>query len=191
MPLFAFFSLITVSLALLTGCDKNSDKPAPTRPDHAAAESASQPIRIAAAANLSHVLPQIITAFNQQMPDASQKIEVSYASSGKLYTQITQNAPYDIFLSANQEFPAKLVQSQSGKYGQPFTYTQGQLALYSTTKALGKDAVSTIQQNFSSSLDKNHLDKSKFDKTSPLKLAIANPELAPYGKSAQYWLDSH
>ncbi len=45
---------------------------------------------------------------------------------------------------------------------------------------MGKDAVTTIEQNFPTNLDKNN----------PIKLAIANPELAPYGKSAQSWLDS-
>lgn len=172
-PLYILISLVMISVSLLTGCgqttDKNTDK-------------STQPVsmHIAAAANLSQVLPQLITAFNQQNPTFTQKIEVSYASSGKLYTQITQNAPYDIFLAANQEFPTKLVESHAGKYGKPFTYTQGQLALYSTTKPLDKTAESTIQHYFPSNLDKN----------SPIKLAIANPELAPYGKSAQHWLDN-
>lgn len=175
---------ISLGLGVVTGCDSNTEKN-PNNAAHGVSEKVSQDtsIRIAAAANLSQVLPQIITAFNQSNPDfAKQNIEVSYASSGKLFTQITQNAPYDIFLAANQEFPTKLVQNNPGKYGQPFTYTQGQLALYSTTKALDKDAQTTIQHYFPST--------NKGNIPNPVKLAIANPELAPYGKSAQSWLES-
>ena len=106
-----------------------------------------------------------------------------YASSGKLYAQIISGAPYDIFLSANQEFPAKLakekldnLKSADKTTYQPFTYTQGQLALYSTTKplqGLNPTALNELFMNESNS-----------------KITIAKPELAPYGKSAQAYLQA-
>ena len=113
----------------------------------------------------------------------AQEIEVSYASSGKLYAQITSGAPYDIFLSANQEFPAKLAKEKLDNANsadeathKPFTYTQGQLALYSVNKSLdGLNAASL-----------NELLMNESDS----KITIANPELAPYGKSAQAYLQA-
>ncbi|CAN6961174.1 molybdate ABC transporter substrate-binding protein [Psychrobacter okhotskensis] len=142
----------------------------------------TQTLRIAAAANLSDVLPQIVDGYKADKNLTAQDIDVTYASSGKLYAQIKAGAPYDIFLSANQEFPAKLAaervvdNDKNNESYTPFTYTQGQLALYSVTKSLhGLEpaAVSDL-----------------LIKDANGKIAIANPELAPYGASAQAYLQS-
>ena len=145
-------------------------------------------LRIAAAANLSDVLPDIIDRYKtdkhipeQDIPD----IEVTYASSGKLYAQIKAGAPYDIFLSANQSFPAKLADEnltddltddpdENNKLTKPFTYTRGQLAIYSVTKPLNNTDSLVLTDLFQ--------DNSK--------ITIANPELAPYGASAKSYLQS-
>ena len=172
-------------LFILNACtqDKGSDTALAndkTEPAHA--------LRIAAAANLSDVLPDIIDRYKtdkhipeQDIPD----IEVTYASSGKLYAQIKAGAPYDIFLSANQSFPAKLADEnliddltddldENDKHAQPFTYTRGQLAIYSVTKPLNNTDSLVLTDLFQ--------DNSK--------ITIANPELAPYGASAKSYLQS-
>ena len=77
-------------------------------------------------------------------------IEVTYASSGKLYAQIKAGAPYDIFLSANQEFPAKLSDDKRDESASPFTYTRGQLALYSVTKPLNDFTPASLIDAFTS-----------------------------------------
>ena len=149
-------------------------------------------LRIAAAANLSDVLPHIIDSYQADNSSSAQNvssisdIEVTYASSGKLYAQIKAGEPYDIFLSANQAFPAKLadenlvsVINEDNKLTKPFTYTRGQLALYSVTKPLNDFTPTSLGDVFTSA-----------DFTQDSKVAIANPNLAPYGASAKAYLQS-
>ena len=176
-------TITSVCLALvLTACSKEQTTQ-PIQADTDNTTKQSQTLRIAAAANLSDVLPEIIAGYKMDKNLPAQEIEVSYASSGKLYAQITSGAPYDIFLSANQEFPAKLAKEKLDNANsadeathQPFTYTQGQLALYSVNKSLdGPNAASL------NALLMNESDS---------KITIANPELAPYGKSAQAYLQA-
>lgn len=161
---------------MLTACSKEKVTDLPAEIDNT---TAPKPIlRIAAAANLSDVLPAMIEGYkaDRNLPD--QEIEVTFASSGKLYSQITSGAPYDIFLAANQAFPAQLVDEglKDGTSRTPFTYTQGQLSLYSATKSLAELNQTTLTDLFKSD-----------DK---VKMTIANPELAPYGESAKVYLKS-
>lgn len=176
-------TITSVCLALvLTACSKEQTTQ-PIQADTDNTTEQNQTLRIAAAANLSDVLPEIIAGYKTDKNLPAQEIEVSYASSGKLYAQITSGAPYDIFLSANQEFPAKLAKEKLDNANsadeathQPFTYTQGQLALYSVNKSL--DGLNAASLN---ALLMNESDS---------KITIANPELAPYGKSAQAYLQA-
>ena len=178
--------LITISSACLaltlTACSKEQTAEL-VQSDANNATEQSQTLRIAAAANLSDVLPEIVAGYKMDKNLPAQAIDVTYASSGKLYAQITSGAPYDIFLSANQEFPAKLakekldnVKSADEATHEPFTYTQGQLALYSVNKSLKGLNPTTLNALLMSESDS--------------KITIANPELAPYGKSAQAYLQS-
>ncbi|MGP4865219.1 molybdate ABC transporter substrate-binding protein [Psychrobacter sp. T6-5] len=163
------------TLLVLNACTPDNS----TNTESAAATSAEhQTLRIAAAANLSDVLPHIIDSYQTDSNILNQDnldIEVTYASSGKLYAQIKAGAPYDIFLSANQEFPAKLADETA----LPFTYTRGQLALYSVTKPLNDFTPASLIDAFTSASFKDDS-----------KVSIANPELAPYGASAKAYLQS-
>ena len=178
--------IITISSACLaltlTACSKEQTAEL-VQSDANNATEQSQTLRIAAAANLSDVLPEIIAGYKMDKNLPAQAIDVTYASSGKLYAQITSGAPYDIFLSANQEFPAKLAKekldnakSADEATHEPFTYTQGQLALYSVNKSLKGLNTTTLNALLMSESDS--------------KITIANPELAPYGKSAQAYLQT-
>ena len=178
--------IITITSAclalMLTACSKEQT----TQPIQSDADNTTehnQTLRIAAAANLSDVLPEIIAGYKTDKNLPAQEIEVTYASSGKLYAQIISGAPYDIFLSANQEFPAKLAKEKLDNLKsadittyQPFTYTQGQLALYSTTKSLQGLNPTASNELLTTGSDS--------------KITIANPELAPYGQSAQAYLQA-
>ncbi|MBP2280222.1 molybdate transport system substrate-binding protein [Psychrobacter sp. PL19] len=174
-------SASTCLLLALSACSKESTSETAQSVATNTTEQ-TKTLRIAAAANLSDVLPDIINGYKTDSDLPDQQIEVTYASSGKLYAQITAGAPYDIFLSANQTFPAKLADELADKKPKakktylPFTYTQGQLSLYSTTKP-----VSGLKQTTLTDLFKNN------DQT---KITIANPELAPYGESAKVYLQS-
>lgn len=178
--------IITITSAclalMLTACSKEQTTQ-PIQPDVDNTTEHNQTLRIAAAANLSDVLPEIIAAYKTDKSLPAQEIEVTYASSGKLYAQIISGAPYDIFLSANQEFPAKLAKEKLDNLKsadittyQPFTYTQGQLALYSTTKSLQGLNPTALNELLTTGSDS--------------KITIANPELAPYGQSAQAYLQA-
>ena len=178
--------IITITSAclalMLTACSKEQTSQ-PIQPDADNTTEHNQTLRIAAAANLSDVLPEIIAGYKTDKNLPAQEIEVTYASSGKLYAQIISGAPYDIFLSANQEFPAKLAKekldnakSADEATHEPFTYTQGQLALYSVNKSLKGLNTTTLNALLMSESDS--------------KITIANPELAPYGKSAQAYLQT-
>ena len=145
-----------------------------------------QTLRIAAAANLSDVLPSIIDSYqvDHRVSDSTSDksdldIDVTYASSGKLYAQIKAGAPYDLYLSANQAFPQKLADNKRDKSVQPFTYARGQLALYSATKPLNDFTPASLIDAFTSA---SFTDNSK--------ISIANPDLAPYGASAKAYLQS-
>lgn len=167
---------------MLTACSKEQTSQ-PIQSDVDNTTEQNQTLRIAAAANLSDVLPEIIAGYKTDKNLPAQEIEVTYASSGKLYAQIISGAPYDIFLSANQEFPAKLAKEKLDNLKsadittyQPFTYTQGQLALYSTTKSLQGLNPTALNELLTMGSDS--------------KITIANPELAPYGQSAQAYLQA-
>ncbi|WAI88341.1 Molybdate-binding protein ModA [Psychrobacter sp. SC65A.3] len=171
---------ITVSavcLALmLTACTKEKGTDLPAEINNTA--EPTQILRIAAAANLSDVLPEVIEGYKTDKGLPDQEIEVTFASSGKLYSQIISGAPYDIFLAANQDFPAQLLNEvfKGDANHTPFTYTQGQLSIYSATKAVGVFDQNTLTELLNSN------DKSK--------ITIANPELAPYGASAKSYLQT-
>ena len=176
---------------LLTSCS-NDAKTAQTHPDsqsETSAQHSTDVLRIAAAANLAGVLPAVIDAYEtsdtQTSKNQKPKIEVTYASSGKLFAQINSGAPYDIFLSADQDFPAKYAQQQATANAMvqtPFTYTRGQLALYSSNHDLG-----TLKTLDKASLQQLFITQPSHSKTA-IKITLANPELAPYGASAKAFL---
>ncbi|WP_223193108.1 MULTISPECIES: molybdate ABC transporter substrate-binding protein [Psychrobacter] len=186
-------SLSAVAIIAMSGCN-NSEAPsdsAATKTKQESTQTALQEsnqdlatqdtqatkgneIRIAAAANLSDVLPKIIDSYKADNQIPNQNIDITFASSGKLVAQIEAGAPYDIFLSADQDFPAKLAGGMLKDKSQPFTYTQGQLTLYSTKHALTDFTPESL--------------KKLVTEDSGNKFTIANPELAPYGASAKMYL---
>ena len=161
---------------MLTACTKEKGTDLPAEINNTT--EPSQILRIAAAANLSDVLPEIIEGYKTDKGLPDQEIEVTFASSGKLYSQIISGAPYDIFLAANQDFPAQLLNEvfKGDANHTPFTYTQGQLSIYSATKAVGVFDQNTLTELLNSN--------------NKGKITIANPELAPYGASAKSYLQT-
>ena len=124
---------------------------------------AASQVNIAAAANLSYALPKLKAVFLHIHPSAN--IRFTIGGSGKLAIQIERGAGYDIFLSANSEYPQRLY--KEGKTLQkPRVYAQGALVMLSTKK-----------RDFSKGLELlTHSDIEC--------VAIANPKTAPYGKAS-------
>ena len=125
-------------------------------------------VNVAVAANFTEAATEIARLFEQTH---NNKVALSFGSTGQLFTQITQDAPFEVFLAADQETPMKIVAAGLGAQDTLITYAIGQLALFSTTLDVsnGEDV----------------LREGRFE-----KLAIANPDTAPYGAAALETLKS-
>jgi molybdate transport system substrate-binding protein len=119
-------------------------------------------IQVAVAANFTEAAKEIAAAFERK---SGNKVVLSFGSSGQFYTQITQDAPFQIFLSADQERPEKAVADGYAVVGSRFTYAVGKLVLWSRDTNLVRGESTLQQASFS-------------------KVAIANPSAAPYGAAA-------
>jgi molybdate transport system substrate-binding protein len=122
----------------------------------------AQQAHIAVAANFTDAAKDIAAAFKQK---TGNEAVLSFGSSGQLYTQITQNAPFEIMLSADDERPKKLVADGLGAPDSVFTYAIGKVVLWSKSPGLVKGEDTLKSASFS-------------------KIAIANPVAAPYGVAA-------
>lgn len=121
-------------------------------------------LHVACAANLKFALDEIKSEFSVKYPEIV--VEMITASSGKLTAQIINGAPYDIFLSADMFCPQKLYEEGFAKY-KPVIYCKGNIVAFTTRD----------------DLDLTNLEKALCSKDVKT-IAIANPELAPYGKAA-------
>jgi molybdate transport system substrate-binding protein len=117
---------------------------------------------IAVAANFSDAVKEIAVAFKAK---TGHEAVLSFGATGALYTQITQDAPFEILLSADTERPKKLVDDGLGVADSRFTYAVGKLVLWSKNADLVKGEETLRGGAFS-------------------KVAIANPTTAPYGVAA-------
>lgn len=120
-------------------------------------------IKIAVAANVSYAIEPLKKAFYDLYPNT--KIEVILGSSGKLTAQIKNGAPYEFFMSADMKYPQALY-SEKIAVTEPVVYAQGSLAFLSV-----KDQNYTVGMNILESKEIK-------------KIAIANPQTAPYGVAA-------
>ena len=85
-------------------------------------------VKVAVAANFAQTLKEIGTVFEQ---DTGHKLAITQGSTGKLYAQISQGAPFEVLLSADDETPEKLITEGKAITGTRFTYAIGRLALWS------------------------------------------------------------
>ncbi len=127
----------------------------------------AQTLSIAAAANLRTAMDVLKPAFEASHPGVS--LQVSLGASGSFVAQIQQGAPFDLFLAADAEFPAKLA-AAGLVTGESFPYATGRLVLW-VRRDLGldpgKDGLNVLLH------------------PGVKRIAIANPALAPFGRSAE------
>lgn len=116
----------------------------------------------AVAANFTDAANEIAEAFKS---DTGHEVVLSFGSTGQLYTQITQDAPFEVFLAADAERPAKAIAEGFGMEGESFTYAIGRVVLWSTDADLVKGEETLKAGEFQ-------------------KISVANPETAPYGAAA-------
>ena len=129
---------------------------------------AQDKISVAVASNYISAFKEIAVDFEAK---TKIKVEATFSSTGNLYSQIVSGAPYDIFLSADEERPAIL--SKDGLTEKPFVYARGQVILWSANKGFCRDA--------------NWQDALKNDRIK--KISIANPLTAPYGAATKKALE--
>lgn len=132
--------------------------------------AAAEEVRIAVAANFLATLNVIVNNFEQ---DTGHTVVISSGSSGKLYAQIKNGAPFDVFLSADVFRPKLLENEGLAVHDSRFTYAVGRLTLWSPDSNLVTEDGKAVLLN------------STFD-----HLAIANPKTAPYGTAAKSTLQA-
>jgi molybdate transport system substrate-binding protein len=117
---------------------------------------------IAVAANFTDAANEIAEAFKEK---TGHEAILSFGSTGQLYTQITQAAPFEVFLAADDARPALAIEEGFAVPGSQFTYAIGTLVLWSQDPGLVQGEQTLKNGDFT-------------------KIAIANPEAAPYGAAA-------
>jgi molybdate transport system substrate-binding protein len=130
------------------------------------ARAQGQEIRIAAAADLKFAMGELTEKFEKQ---SETKVHVTYGSSGNFFSQLQNGAPFDLFFSADVEYPKKLEAAGLAEPGTLYEYAVGRIVIW--TPADGK--VDVAKEGWKTLLD-----------ASVEKIAIANPEHAPYGRAA-------
>ncbi len=125
-------------------------------------------VRVAVAANFTRAAQEIGRVFETE---TGHQALFSFGSTGLLYAQILQGAPFDVFLAADQDRPRRIVDEGMGVEDRFFTYAAGKIVLYSarTGFVMGED---TLRSG---------------DFT---RLAIAHPRTAPYGAAAVQALEA-
>lgn len=119
-------------------------------------------INVAVAANFTEPAKEIAAVFKQK---TGHEAILSFGSSGQFYSQITQGAPFQVFLSADDVRPKKLAEEGMAVANTRFTYAIGKLVLWSKTPNLVNGAETLKAATFA-------------------KLSICNPTAAPYGVAA-------
>lgn len=126
----------------------------------------SQQLRVAAAADLQFAMKDLAARYERQ---SNQKVEIVYGSSGNFSTQIENGAPFDLFFSADSSYPAKLIEHGLADRQSLYRYAIGRLVLWASQD----EHLDVAKNGFQVLLDPR-----------VSKIAIANPEHAPYGRAA-------
>lgn len=125
-------------------------------------------VLVAVAANFTPAMATLEPVFER---DSGHQLQLVSGSTGKLYAQIRHGAPFHVFLAADQARPQRLDAEGFGVPGSRFSYAIGRLALYSSESDLIADGPSALEQPEAG------------------RIAIANPDLAPYGAAARQTLE--
>jgi molybdate transport system substrate-binding protein len=135
--------------------------------------SVAQQIKVAAAADLNYALTELAHRFEQKTGD---KVTLSFGASGNLFSQISNGAPVDLYFSADEDYPKNLVAAGIADGSSLKTYAFGHLVLWVPN---------------SSGLDPAKLQVQLLTQPSVKRIAIANPQHAPYGRAAIAAIDHY
>ena len=125
----------------------------------------AQEITVAAAADLNYALKEIAQKYESQ---TGKKVQITFGSSGNFFTGIQNGAPYDVFFSADIDYPRKLEAAGLTVPGTLYQYAVGRIVLW-----VPNQSKLNLNQGLAVLTD-----------PSVRKIAIANPQHAPYGRAA-------
>jgi molybdate transport system substrate-binding protein len=125
-----------------------------------------QAMKVAAAADLKFAMAQLASQFEKE---SGAKLDVTYGSSGNFLTQIQNGAPFDLFFSADSEYPKKLEGVGLAEPGTLYVYAVGRIVIW----VPGDSGIDAAKNGWNTLVDER-----------VRKIAIANPQHAPYGRSA-------
>ena len=126
----------------------------------------AQAVEVAAAADLKFAMGELAAQFEKE---SVTKVDVSYGSSGNFLTQIQNGAPFDLFFSADSEYPKKLEAAGLAEPGTLREYAEGHMVIWTPSGS----EINAAKEGWKCLLDPH-----------VKKIAIANPEHAPYGRAA-------
>lgn len=132
-----------------------------------ARRTAPRRVRVAAASDLRFVMDELQQEFQRSEPEIT--LESTFGSSGNFFAQLANEAPFDLFLSADIDFPRRLAEQGQGLAETLFAYAEGELVLWVRAE---------------SGLEITTLGMDSLREESVRKIAIANPQHAPYGRAA-------
>jgi len=155
-------AILLMAAALLFGPELQSPDRSPHPPP------APLPLQIAAASDLRFALEELTAGYRGTSPMVSPA--VTYGSSGTLYAQILNGAPFDLFMSADTAYPMRLATHGLTLAGSEFTYAIGRLAVWVPA---------------ASSLDVEKTGLQVLVDPGVMHVAMANPATAPYGRAAE------
>jgi molybdate transport system substrate-binding protein len=127
--------------------------------------ASAQGLTVAAASDLQSVLPGIVSQFEK---DTGRRVRLTFGSSGNFFTQIQNGAPFDVFLSADIDYAKRLEGSGHAESGSLYEYATGRIVLWTR-----KDSGIDVKRGLTVLTDGR-----------VRRIAIANPEHAPYGRAA-------
>ena len=155
-------AFVVLALAALLGCSKSAGSGGGDASGDGARKG--EPLRVAAAADLALAFKEVGAAFEKQ---SGKRVDFSFGSTGLLAKQIAEGAPFDVFAAANVSFVDDVVREGACLGETKALYARGRIVMWSKDPwALPKDI--------------KDLEDPKY-----AKVAIANPEHAPYGRAAR------
>lgn len=160
----ALLSGCLITVLVLAGCVDST--PTGGVDGSGAGDGSRRVLRVAAASDLRFAMGELIAAFDKEHPDV--KVQVSYGSSGNFYSQLTNGAPFDVFFSADMEYPGRLTADGLTVPGSSFEYGIGRLVLW-----VPPNSRLDVEMGLGVLVD-----------PAVQKVSIANPDHAPYGRAA-------